>query len=277
MNGPTSKAKETSLLSKQDWYQRLVEAGGVVVFVGLLIEDGPELWEALLQHRIPSRGVIGGIIVAIGVGVEVLFASLVTHTSKLLQEFADARNAEFHERAASAEQRTVELGAETERLRKENNDISMVLSDRMIKDVPGFVEAMRAFAGTEVLIGEVLMGSGNSPESRRLLWVIKNTLECAGWIITGPVSRSMLPDCVTISLTLSEWNADSPCRRAAVALGDWLNDSGIVPLVSLHDAHEGLQPGTLIINVGGKPQTVGGFNALRDGWIANMEELRDQP
>src|ERR1035438_8489774 len=130
MNGPINNAKEKSLLSRQDWYQRLVEVGGVVVFIGLLIEDGPELWEALSQHRLPSRSVIGGIIVAIGVGVEVLFASLVTHASKRLQDFSDSRNAEFHERAANAEERTVELGAEVERLRKENNDISMVLADR---------------------------------------------------------------------------------------------------------------------------------------------------
>jgi hypothetical protein len=69
MNGPTPTDEE-SLQGRQDWFQRLVEIGGVIVFLGLLIEDGPELWEAILQHRLPSRAVIGGIIIAAGVGVE---------------------------------------------------------------------------------------------------------------------------------------------------------------------------------------------------------------
>jgi hypothetical protein len=267
MNGPINNAKEKSLLSRQDWYQRLVEVGGVVVFIGLLIEDGPELWEALSQHRLPSRSVIGGIIVAIGVGVEVLFASLVTHASKRLQDFSDSRNAEFHERAANAEERTVELGAEVERLRKENNDISMVLADRTIKDIPGFVEAMKPFAGVKVLTT-----ASESIEARKLQWWIKNGLESAGWLVSGPERRNAVPDCVTISLRAGGWHADASHRMAAMALGDWLSDSGVVPLMAFDLTS--IDPGTIVINVGEKPQTVKAFNELQAGWAINMKELR---
>jgi hypothetical protein len=257
MNGPTSNAKEKSLLSRQDWFQRLIEIGGVIVFLGLLIEDGPELWEALLRHRLPSRGVIGGIIVAIGVGVEVLFASLVTHTSKRLQELADARNAEFHERAAEAERRTVELEAEVERLRKENNDISTLLADRAIKDLGGFMDAMRAFSGIGVLVIAT-----DSSESKILVATLTGSLR-------------VLPEGVAILVTENDWNNNTLCRKGAIALGDWLNDSGVVPWLRLRDESEATS-GNLIVIVGPKPQNVERMKALRDGWAQTMKEVRDE-
>lgn len=257
MNGPTSNAKEKSLLSRQDWLQRLIEIGGVIVFLGLLIEDGPELWEALLRHRLPSRGVIGGIIVAIGVGVEVLFASLVTHTSKRLQEFADARNAEFHERAAEAERRTVELEAEVERLRKENNDISTLLADRTIKDLGGFMDAMRAFSGIGVLVIAT-----DSSESKILVATLTGSLR-------------VLPEGVAILVTENDWNNNTLCRKGAIALGDRLNDSGVVPWLRLRDESEATS-GNLIVIVGPKPQNVERMKALRDGWAQTMKEVRDE-
>ena len=270
MNGPTSNAKEKSLLSRQDWFQRLIEIGGVIVFLGLLIEDGPELWEALLRHRLPSRGVIGGIIVAIGVGVEVLFASLVTHTSKRLQELADARNAEFHERAAEAERRTVELEAEVERLRKENNDISTLLADRAIKDLGGFMDAMRAFSGIGVLVIAT-----DSSESKILVATLTGSLREAKWIVTGPTIKPFLPEGVAILVTENDWNNNTLCRKGAIALGDWLNDSGVVPWLRLRDESEATS-GNLIVIVGPKPQNVERMKALRDGWAQTMKEVRDE-
>jgi len=117
MNGPIKNANEQSLERKQTWFQRLVELGGLLVFVGLVVEYGPEISGDIALHRAPSIGLMGGLTVTLGVLAETLFALLVTKISRDLQTFADARNAEFHARAAAAEQRTAELQLDIERLR----------------------------------------------------------------------------------------------------------------------------------------------------------------
>jgi len=192
MSGPINNAKEKSLLVKQDWFQHLVEIGGVVVFVGLLIEDGPELWEAIwVHHRLPSRGVIGGTIVAIGVGVEVLFASLVTHVSKQLQEVADARNAELHERAATAETRTAELQSDIEASRERQKQAEHLIGILRLGEVPRHsIFDSRKLAG-------FLMDSST-----------KGTAEVL--YQPGDGEASALANDIHLGLIVGGWTADAP-------------------------------------------------------------------
>jgi hypothetical protein len=80
----------------------LVVAGGIVV-VGLIVEDGPELWRSLLTWTRPPRAALGDLLVTVGVFSEVLIAFVIAGVARRLNAYAEADTARALERAAKAE------------------------------------------------------------------------------------------------------------------------------------------------------------------------------
>jgi hypothetical protein len=116
--------KENGAINKEKLNQRierlelaLVVAGGIVV-IGLIVEDGPELWYSLITRTLPSRVALGGLLVTIGVFAEVLVAFVIARVARQIDAFAEADTANALERAAQAEVRAAEanLIVEQERL-----------------------------------------------------------------------------------------------------------------------------------------------------------------
>jgi hypothetical protein len=95
----------------------LIVAGGIVV-IGLIVEDGPELWHSLLTWTRPPRAALGDLLVTVGVFFEVLIAFVIARVARRIDAYAEADTAKALERAAQAELRAAEANriAEQERL-----------------------------------------------------------------------------------------------------------------------------------------------------------------
>ncbi len=115
--------KETGGINKEklsqyiEWLElALVVAGGIVV-IGLIVEDGPELWRSLLTRTRPSRAAVGDLVVTVGVFSEVLIAFVIARVARRIDLYAEADTAKALERAAQAEVRAAEANriAEEER------------------------------------------------------------------------------------------------------------------------------------------------------------------
>jgi hypothetical protein len=89
----------------------LVVAGGIVV-VGLIVEDGPELWRSLLTWTWPPRAAVGDLLVTAGVFSEVLIAFVIAGIARRVDAYAEADTAKALERAAKAQE---EAGLANER------------------------------------------------------------------------------------------------------------------------------------------------------------------
>jgi hypothetical protein len=100
MNGP-SKSDIEQRGKHFDWMECGIIFAGVLVVVGLLMESWPELKLAVSERRFPNVTVTGGIIVAVGVLLEVVLGIFITQRANRVQ-------AEANERVAKAEQATAE-------------------------------------------------------------------------------------------------------------------------------------------------------------------------
>ena len=96
---------------------------GVLVVLGLLMESWPELQLAWSEGRFPKLPVTGGIIVTLGVLIEVVLGIFITQRANRIQSRANERisiaekaTAEALERAANAEKAAAEANLERERL-----------------------------------------------------------------------------------------------------------------------------------------------------------------
>jgi len=154
-----------------------------------------------------------------------------------------------------------ELNAETEQLRKENNDTALLLRYRSIGDPSAFEEAMREFSGTKYTLEFPL----NSPEGGTFGNELGLALTKAGWIggmVPAPSAYLGLGVYVFI-IQGPGCNAQS---RAGVALADWLDARSIATLSALAapDAAlasslskpEDLEPGSIVIRIGPQPETI---------------------
>ena len=138
MNGPSKSDRDALGKSMKRMEHASMFAGGAVV-IGVVVEVWPDILSSVTTPHLPHIDTIGAIIVAVGVAVEVLMASRIARKAETIQELADRELAE--------------LNLETERLRKENNEFTALLSFRSIGDPQEFVEAMKPFAGTRFAFG----------------------------------------------------------------------------------------------------------------------------
>jgi hypothetical protein len=76
---------------------------GVLVVLGLLMESWPEIQLAIKEGRFPKLTVTGGVIVTVGVLIEVVLGIFITQRANRAQSEANERVANALERAATAE------------------------------------------------------------------------------------------------------------------------------------------------------------------------------
>jgi hypothetical protein len=151
-----------------------------VVF-GIVLEDW-DIFGMAWQHPYPYliRASVGGVIVALGIAMEIRFSSLEAKAERKIRDWYSLRVAE--------------LNAETERLRKENNETALLLAYRSVGDMQAFEDAMRPFSGTkyamEVFVAPAFTNPTMEPEIANFQWLLNMGLQRAGWIlVNGYVSR----------------------------------------------------------------------------------------
>jgi hypothetical protein len=107
MNDDSNKEREKldSLLERLQWG---LEVAGGIVLIGLLVEYGPELADAVTNWRAPPRDAIGGLLIALGVAGEVVLGIFIARSAKRVQTLADSTIAKTLERAAAAEKTAAE-------------------------------------------------------------------------------------------------------------------------------------------------------------------------
>ena len=136
MKGPINKASKAIVWP--GWLEFVSVLFGLMVVAGLAMESGPDIMALLRRHVPLPRSLRGEALVTIGVFGEVAIGLFIARSAKR-QEMESAT-------------RIAELNAETERLRKENNDTALLLSYRSLGDTTAFVEAMRPFTGTVFIV-----------------------------------------------------------------------------------------------------------------------------
>ncbi|MGH9593476.1 MAG: hypothetical protein ACRD5L_10325 [Bryobacteraceae bacterium] len=94
----------------------LLAGAGLIVVLGLLLEYGQEIKQDWITRTLPSPGLTGGLLVTIGVFLEVLFGILIARSSKRDKLRADSLIAATNERTAKAEQAAAEANLEIAKL-----------------------------------------------------------------------------------------------------------------------------------------------------------------
>jgi hypothetical protein len=241
------------------WLELGLTLAGLTVVSGLLVESGPELWDALVSQSWPARGVTGGVVVTIGVLAEVIIGVLIAQEARRKEREANLEIAASNDRASKAEQAAAEANLASRKL-------EVMLVDRKLSNPIGFIEAMRAFSGTSVMFIVA-----DDMESMRLCSRLENDLRSAGWTIYPMPQRvSGLSECVVLALQFDEWYTHGPLRNATVALGDWLNEDGVVTAPEF----QSIKTFTgVTIKVGSRPSTLTAFEALRKGWRWTLDQL----
>lgn len=146
MNGPSSNERE-KLDNRLKWAQHWLEAAGAVVVFGLLVEYGPQIWQSIKACRTLPREVTGGVLITLGVAVEVFLGILIARYSDCLQTLAQFDVAKAIERSAKAEQAAAE--ANLARVQLERRLTKRDLSDEQ-RDA--MAEKLSKFAGQNISI-----------------------------------------------------------------------------------------------------------------------------
>jgi hypothetical protein len=193
MNGPSNNDidRPAKRFDRLEW--GMVLAGASVVG-GLLIESWQELKLAISEGRFPNLTVAGGVVVTLGVLMEVVLGIFVTQRANRAQ-------AEATERAAK-----LELDVATQRERAANAERSLLelqqkLADRALATYSGKggesnTRELEAFAGTKIMFAVL-----NAEEPQHAAGQLRFVLRQAGWLITSeerPVDLLALSEGVTV-------------------------------------------------------------------------------
>ena len=250
MKGPTNKPKFDIGIG---WSELFMFLAGLTVFIGLGMESRSEWRNAWKEKRWPTNNVTGSALVALGVFAEACLG------------IAGARSSRRKE--IESGERIIELNAETERLRKDNNDTLILRSYRSVGNLSAFEDAMRPFAGTKYRI-EMLTDSN---EVAQLQWELNNVLPKAGWISLGPPDRRyQLGDWVNVYTVSTEGKPFN--SAAAIALADWLDSHHTATLIGVLGQRDDA-PGTVIIQIGARSETIERYDHTR----AEYSRLRSRP
>jgi len=260
-----------------------------LVAIGLVIELYRPVVTLLHTFDIWTMVEIAGTsLVAGGVAGELLVEFRAHRKEKELREvnlriegIANANIANLNRLTEQERCKRTEMELEVEQLRQENHQVALFLKDRSIMSAGDFVVSMTAFAGTVAEIGVI---RGDSPETINLWNSLKDLLRAANWQISEAVNGLGPNEAVAILLTKADWSTDSPARRAAIALGNALNDNNVVPVMFdqefmlIYDdprSPKGLRPGTVIVNVGNKLRTPGHAKLLQDHWKRSVQQAAE--
>lgn len=173
MNGPVTK--ETLGLGI-GWLEAGIALAGLLVVLGLVVESGPELWQATINRTWPARSILGSTLVVVGVFVEVALGVFAAREAKRLERegnermaVAEQATAEANERAAGANQK-----AEEARLALEEFKAPRALNSEQCALV---ATRLRAFAGVKFGLAISL----HDPEMISLANAIGAALKETGW------------------------------------------------------------------------------------------------
>jgi len=189
MSGPIRKQKD--LGSRAIFLERIALISGAIVFLGLVIECGPEVVRAKLHHSWPSRDVIGNVIVTVGVAGEVLLSWRVLRATILLDREAEERVANLNAETARLSDGVVkaeERAAEALRAAAEANLARVKVEERVLQLSQGrpfppelqddLIELLKPFAGNSV---DVFLFDEHSIEASILADRIRCTFAGAEW------------------------------------------------------------------------------------------------
>ena len=211
---------------------------------------------------------IGGFSVAVGIALEVWFASRASSAERKIRDWYALRVAELNLKAEQESNARAKLEQLTESLRRRSKKLSFLTKDRSLKNPTKFIEAMREFVGTRVRIS-ASTEHNLDPESGELVSVLKRSLRSAGWEVMDPVSRlrltklSPIEEGVHIEYSPIDWFTEPPlrCVVAGCAVADWLNRERIATAIA--PVHNRPTDDVVIITVGPKPSTIRMMNELR--------------
>jgi hypothetical protein len=227
MNGPI-KSDSNEQGSRFDWMESGIVFAGVLVVVGLLMESWPEIRSAAIEGRFPRLSVTGGIIVTVGVLIEVVLGIFITQRANRIQSESNERAANALARAGKAEQAAAEANLARVRI-EEQLFKPHVLTDAARHEI---VEILKQFEGHKRV--DVFVYDQHITEVFQLADSLNATFRSAGWLSQmwiGDEPRIMGKE-VTFSLA-RECAEDSQMQELAGRLSAVLFKLDIGSCVSL--------------------------------------------
>lgn len=200
MNGPIKSDSDKSG-TPFDWLEFGIVVAGVLVVSGLLMESWPEIKSAISEGRFPNLTVTGGIIVTVGVLVEVVLGIFITQRANRAQSEANERVAKAEQATAEATERTVNLqmeiaGARERQLAAENSllDLRRAMARRSeVFDFAKFSEFLQSHDKGKV---EIFFSFGDE-EAFEFGVTLDRWMKDAGWdtrlFSDSPVTDQQLP------------------------------------------------------------------------------------
>jgi hypothetical protein len=173
MKGPTKKPNRIRL----GWLERFITLAGLLVVLGVWMESGRELSQAIMSRTWPRQEAVGGALVVIGVFAEVAIGLFIARSAKQAELRANEEIAESRDRVAKAEQATAE--ANLARVRLERWVARRDISD---EERNAIAAKLSRFAGQRIIIGAFPVAH----EPIVFAGLISSTLSQAGWKVHLP-------------------------------------------------------------------------------------------
>jgi hypothetical protein len=231
MNGPI---KKQSIGLGLGVLEVVTTFAGLLVVIGLIVESGPELWQAVITRVWPARTVVGGTVITVGVFAEVAVGIFIARRAKAAELEASVAIADAAERAANAEQAAAEANLARVRLER-------WISRRDISDDErnAIAAKLSNFAGQRIVIAAFPVAH----EPIVFASLISATLSQAGWKVDllPPQSSTSPPDgvmCTGFSLMSTP---DEKSLKAGFALAlelGPLSGGGIGPIPALQNPED---------------------------------------
>lgn len=180
MNGVTNSERE-KLDARLRWLERGLGVAGGLVVLGLAVEYGPEITESLVKHQPPSRDAVGGLLITIGVLVEVVLGLFISSAAKRVQMLADSTIAETNERAKNVDLARAKL--ETNVIRRTASRLLNVEEEKELE------KSLSEFAGQKFTLRfdrEWAFKGRDSFEQGAFLMQLSRILSAAGWVEEHP-------------------------------------------------------------------------------------------
>jgi len=258
VNKATSSYKG-ELEHKIDNLENWAHVGAAIVVAGVIIEYKTPLWTFLQTWAITVLvPAIGGILIAVGVGLEMLMGILASRREHKLRDENAKETAELYLRAEKERHARVKL-------EQSMADAKLLLSQRQIGDMETFVQELGLFPGTRaaVLYDRTL-------DALHLAMHLTSALNRCGWTVSVD-SRDMLPEGVWVMLRAEEWETETPGAKAALALLNTLNNNNTAAIKWLH-AGPDFAADTLSVSIGRNPATIESLKHLQDWWTVQKSE-----
>jgi hypothetical protein len=250
--GPKGVSKndiKNQLEGRLDSLSKWLEKWTALVVIGLVVEVASEVFKEATGQSLRFSNLVGEVLIMIWVAGELWVEVRNRQISDKLREVTDSIISE--------------LNAETEKLRKENNNRELLTRYRSIGDTVALENAMRQYAGTEY----VIEFQTEQYEASRFQWELTTFLGKAGWVLKGyprPISLGF----GAAVLTVTERNKHIPESAAGIALVDWLYGQNIAVYSAVVARSDHREPSALVIQLGPRPEVMEQHEIIRAGYAA---------